>query len=173
MFLLGVLFVPAPASAQPPTQQSPNAAPTSSEDYDLSVGAIYDFVMNEYNLTSNVGVHFDVAQRFLRGNSMNVSGVGEIGFNHFEDATLQSYLGGVRFAGSYSRRFQPFAQVLLGAEHCCDSTNFAIQPGFGIDIPWRPAFAIRGQVDWRHVYSDFDDADGLRIGVGVVFPLNR
>lgn len=162
-----------PAFAQPATQQAANAQPTSAEDYDLSVGALYDFVLNEYSSTSNVGVHFDVAQRFMRSGSLNVSGVGEIGFNHFEDATLQSYLGGVRFAGSYSRKFQPFGQVLLGVEHCCDATNFAIQPGVGVDIPWRRAFALRAQVDWRHVNSDFDDADGLRVGVGVVFPLNR
>ncbi len=154
----------APAAAQ---------QPTSSQEYDLSVGAVYDFVLNEYSEASNVGVHFDVAKRFLRGESMNVSGVGEIGFNHFENFTLSNYMGGIRFAGNYSSKFSPFAQVLLGVEHCCSSTEFAIQPGVGIDFPWKPQFAIRGQVDWRHVNGDLDDADGFRIGVGIVFPLNR
>lgn len=171
LLLLGVGMV-TPAAAQA-TRQSPDAQPTSANEYDLSAGVLYDFVMNEYSQTSNVGLHVDVAKRFLQGRKMNVAGVGEIGFNHFEDATLSSYLGGVRFAGNYSRKFQPFAQVLLGVEHCCSATNFAIQPGAGIDIPWKPQFAIRGQVDWRHVNNDFDDADGLRIAVGVVFPLNR
>jgi opacity protein-like surface antigen len=160
--LLGVAA--APAAAQ---------QPTSADAYDLNVGALYDVALNEWNDTSNVGLHLDVAMRFLRGGSMNVAGVGEIGFNHFEDYTLSNYMGGVRFAGNYSRRFSPFAQFLLGAEHCCDSTNFAIQPGVGVDIPWKPRFAFRGQVDWRHVYSDLDDADGLRVAVGVVFPLSR
>ena len=170
--LLLLVGASAPAMAQA-TQQSPNAQPTSSPDYDLSLGVLYDFVMNEYSMTSNTGVHFDVAQRFLRGNRMNVSGVGEVGLTHFEDFNFQSYLAGVRFAGSYNRKFSPFVQLLLGAEHCCNNTNFAIQPGVGVDIPWKPQFAIRGQVDWRHVNSDLDDADGLRVAVGVVFPLNR
>ncbi|MGE3511025.1 MAG: hypothetical protein AB7N65_19310 [Vicinamibacterales bacterium] len=162
LFLLGVGN--APAAAQPPT---------SSEIYDLNVGVAYDLVLNEWNEASNVGLHFDVAKRFIEGNNMSVAGVGEIGFNHFENFTLSNYLGGVRFSGNYSRRFSPFAQFLLGAEHCCDTTDFAIQPGVGIDFPWSTRFAIRGQVDWRHVYTDLDDADGLRIGVGVVIPLNR
>ncbi len=162
VFLLGILA--APATAQ---------QPTSAQEYDLSAAALYDAVLNEWNEASNVGIHFDVSKRFLQGTTMNVAGVGEVGFNHFENYTLSSYFGGVRFAGNYSARFSPFAQFLLGAEHCCDSTNFAIQPGVGVDVPWKPQFAIRGQVDWRHVYTDLDDADGLRISVGVVFPLNR
>jgi hypothetical protein len=164
MILLGVAV--APTAAQ---------QPTSSEAYDLSAAAMYDVVLNEWNEASNVGAHFDVAKRLMRRGSINIGGVGEIGFNHFENHTLSNYMVGVRFAGNYSSRFSPFAQFLLGAEHCCDSTHFAIQPGLGVDIPWRPNFAFRGQVDWRHVYNDanFDDADGLRIAVGVVFPLSR
>jgi hypothetical protein len=147
--------------------------PTSSDDYDLSVGALYGAALNEYSQTSNVGMHLDLAKRFLRDDSMNVAALGEIGFNHFESMTLSSYLGGIRFAGNYSRKFSPFAQFLLGVEHCCDETHFTIQPGGGIDVPWKAQFAFRAQVDWRHVNYEGDDADGLRVGVGVVFPLNR
>jgi hypothetical protein len=87
--------------------------------------------------------------------------------------TSTAHTAGVRFAGSYSRKFQPFAQVLIGAEHCCSSTHFAVQPGIGVDIPWRRAFALRAQVDWRHVNQPIDPANGLRIGLGFVFPMNR
>ena len=162
LVLIGLSATPASA------QQS-----TSSDDYDLSVGTLYDVALNEYSQSSNVGMHLDVAKRFLRGDSMSVSGVGEIGFNHFESETLSSYLGGIRFAGNYSQKFSPFAQMLLGGEHCCDDTNFAIQTGGGVDIPWKTQFAFRAQVDWRHVSNEGDDADGLRVGIGVVFPLNR
>lgn len=162
--LLLLSVAAAPAAAQ---------QPTSSREYDLSAAALYDFVLNEYSQTSNLGAHFDVAGRFLRGDKMNVAGVGEIGFNHFEDETLSSYFGGIRFGGNYSTKFSPFVQLLLGAEHCCGSTEFAIQTGGGVDVPWKPQFAIRLQADWRHVNGDLDDADGLRVGAGIVFPLNR
>ena len=154
----------APAEAQ---------QPTSSQDYDLSAAVVYDVTMNEYNLTSNVGLHADVAQRFLTGSNMSASAVGEIGLNHFENDTLSSYMGGIRFSGSYSRKFSPFAQVLLGVEHCCGYTDFAIQPGGGVDITASRRFAVRAQVDWRHVTQTADDADGLRVAVGLVFPLSR
>lgn len=147
--------------------------PTSSQEYDLNAAVLYDVALNERNAASNVGVHVDVAKRFLQGNSMNVAGVGEAGFNHFENETLSTYLGGIRFAGNYSTKFSPFAQFLVGVERCCSTSNFAIQPGLGVDVPWKPKFAVRAQVDWRHVYSDLDDADGLRVAVGIVFPLSR
>lgn len=152
------------ASAQPPT---------SSKAFDLSAAALYDVVLNEYNQASNLGMHFDVAKRFLQGDKMNASGVGEIGFNHFEDATISSYLGGIRFAGNYNPKFSPFVQFLLGVEHCCGSSDFALQTGGGVDFPWKSNFAARVQVDWRHVDNALDNADGLRVGVGVVFPLSR
>jgi hypothetical protein len=147
--------------------------PTSSQDYDLSASAVYDLVLNEYNQASNLGLHFDAAMRFLKGGTLNAAAVGELGFNHFENATLSNYMGGIRFAGQYNSRFQPFVQLLLGVERCCESSNFAIQTGAGVDFPWKDAFAARVQVDWRHVDNPGDGGDGLRIGAGVVFPLSR
>jgi hypothetical protein len=163
--VLCLLFARAiPASAQ---------NTTSADEYDLSAAAIYDPVLNERSAASNVGLHLDVAKRFLEGAKMSAAGVGELGFNHFEDVTFASYMAGIRFAGSYSQQFAPFAQLLLGSEHCCGATHFAIQPGVGVDFAWRRQMALRVQVDWRHVTQEFDDADGLRIGFGVVFPLSR
>lgn len=159
--LLGVTV--SPVAAQPPT---------SSEEFDLNVGALYDVAMNEWNLAANVGGHADVAKRFLQGATMNAAIVGEVGFNHFESFDLTNYLGGLRFAGNYSTQFSPFAQVLLGVERGIGDANFALQTGIGIDIPWKPQFAIRIQGDWRHVYRNLDDADGLRVSAGLVFPLN-
>jgi hypothetical protein len=163
--VVGLLFVRAvPASAQ---------NTTSADEYDLSAAVMYDPVLNERSAASNVGLHFDVAKRFLEGAKMSAAGVGEIGFNHFEDVTFSSYLGGIRFAGSYSQQFAPFVQLLLGSEHCCGATRFAIQTGLGADFAWKTQMALRVQVDWRHVSQEFDDADGLRIGFGVVLPLSK
>ena len=166
--ILSTLSLFAATAAPVLAQQAP-----SSGAYDLSVGALYDPVFNEYSDASNVGFHFDVAKRFIKGDKMNAAGVGEVGFNHFESATLSSFMGGLRFAGNYSSKFSPFAQVLLGVEHCCGSSQFAIQSGGGIDLPWKQQFAIRVQGDWRHVNGAVDDGDGLRIGIGIVFPMNR
>ncbi|MGE3704863.1 MAG: hypothetical protein AB7I13_06290 [Vicinamibacterales bacterium] len=152
------------ASAQPAT---------SSRAFDLSAAAMYDPVLNEYNAASNLGMHFDVAKRFLEGDSMNASGVGEIGFNHFENETISNYLGGIRFAGRYSSKFSPFVQFLIGVERCCGVSDLALQTGGGVDIPWKSNFAARVQVDWRHVDRVPDAADGLRVGLGLVFPLSR
>jgi hypothetical protein len=146
---------------------------TSADEYDLSAAAIYDPVLNERSAASNVGIHFDVAKRFLEGAKMSAAGVGELGFNHFEDVTFASYMGGIRFAGNYSQQFAPFVQLLLGSEHCCGATRFALQPGVGVDFAWKTQMALRLQVDWRHVVQEFDDADGLRIGFGLVFPLSK
>jgi hypothetical protein len=147
-------------------------APTS-QDYDLSAGVLYNITMNEYNQTSNVGLQVDVAQRFLIGSNLSASALGEIGYNHFEDDNISSYLGGLRFQGTY-RRLAPFAQVLLDVERCCERpSEFAIQPGVGVDMAARARFSVRAQVDWRHITRDRDDVDGLRVGVGLVFPLSR
>lgn len=147
-------------------------APTS-QDYDLSAAVLYNITMNEYNLTSNVGLQADVAQRFLIGSDLSASALGEIGYNHFENDNVSSYFGGLRFQGTY-RRFAPFAQVLLGVERCCGQpSEFAIQPGVGIDMAARSRFSLRAQIDWRHITRDRDDVDGLRVGLGLVFPLSR
>lgn len=154
------------------TPTSAQQAPTS-QDYDLSAAGLFNITMNEYNQTSNVGLQADVAQRFLIGSDMSASAVGEIGYNHFENDNISSYFGGLRFQGNY-RRFAPFAQVLLGVERCCErASEFAIQPGVGIDVPARSWFSFRAQIDWRHITRDRDDVDGLRVGVGLVFPLSR
>jgi hypothetical protein len=155
-------------TAVPSAAQSP-----ASKDFDLSASALYDVALNEYSEASNVGLHFDIAKRFLEGDKLSAAGVGEIGFNHFESFTVSNYLGGLRFAGRYSEKFAPFVQFLLGVENASDSTHFAVQTGGGVDLPWKPQFAVRAQIDWRHVDGDSDDADGFRVGVGLVFPLGR
>jgi len=134
---------------------------------------MYDPVLNERSAASNTGIHFDVAKRFLEGTKLSAAGVGELGFNHFEDATYSSYMGGIRFASNYSQQFAPFVQLLLGSEHCCDATHFALQPGVGADFAFKRQMALRLQIDWRHVIQELEDADGLRVGIGVVFPLKK
>lgn len=149
------------------------AQSTSSREFDLSAAAIYDFVLNEANATSNLGGHFDVAKRFLEGDGMSVEALGEIGFNHFEFVTIANYAGGLRIGARSGSRNTLFGQLLAGVEHGSSVTNFMLQPGGGMDFAWRPRYAVRVQIDWRHVFTDVDDYDGFRVGVGLVFPLSR
>lgn len=165
MLALGMsILLATPGSAQPTT---------TAQEFDLSASAIYDFVLNEANQTSNLGAHFEVSKRFLSTYSMNAQALGEIGFNHFEFNTIANYAGGLRIAGRSGDKNVVFGQVLAGVERALSKTEFMLQPGGGIDFAWRPQYAVRLQLDWRHVFTDFDDLDGFRVGVGLVFPLNR
>jgi len=146
---------------------------TSADEYDLSAAVIYDPILNEREASSNIGFHADVAKRFLEGAKLSAAGVGEVGFNHFDDYTISSLLGGIRFAGSSFQKFTPFIQLLIGSEHCCSSNHLTLQPGVGADLAWKRRLAIRVQVDWRHVVEELEDPDGLRIGFGVVIPLSK
>jgi len=167
--LLAVVFAGLSALAVTPAA----AQNTSAQEFDLNAAAIYDFVLNEWNASSNLGAHFDVAKRFLSGDGLHLYALGEVGFNHFEFVTVSSYAGGLRIASAGRQKQLLFGQVLAGAEHASSNTSFMLQPGGGVDFSWKPQFAVRVQVDWRHIFSDFDDQDGLRVGVGLVFPLNR
>ena len=84
----------------------------------------------------------------------------EFGFSI--DADLYTFMGGVR----YYRRLAnvtPFAQFLLGGGHLSaetsflgfsesdSQTEFAIQPGAGIDIHLTDRFAARFQDDWAQI----------------------
>jgi hypothetical protein len=137
------------------------------QDAGATVGASYDVLYHEFSDTSAAGVHFDVAKSVGM-----VSAVGEIGFNHFDGATVSSFLAGGRWGlPSSNAKLSPFVQVLVGAWRCgaCDLTELALQPGFGVDFMTSKMYKIRGQVDLRHIFSDFDDENAYRLSVGAVF----
>src|SRR5690349_9079391 len=78
-----LLFVTSTASAQSP------------DPYATTFSANYDIVYHELNDTSNVGGHFDLATTLTRDVPFLVL-AGEVGVNHFRDATVSSFLGGLR-----------------------------------------------------------------------------
>jgi hypothetical protein len=148
------------------------ARTASAQSSDLTVGLGYDLVYHEVDSTSNAGFHLDVA----KGQAPHSSWVGEFGINHFFKSTVSSYMGGARFPmGKASGGYKPFVQLLAGAYHCnaCDSTDFALQPGLGVDVqPKKHNFKIRGQFDIRHVFvKNFEDYNGFRISGGIVLPI--
>jgi hypothetical protein len=123
---------------------------------------------------TGTGMTFDYAHPIVPFTTGTLSAVGDLGFNWFDGTTVSSYLGGVRYQLSFGR-VAPFGQFLLGAEHCCGATDFAIQPGFGVDITITPLVGFRGQVDFRNVALEGGDLNGQRytFGISLAIPTRR
>ena len=110
--------------------------------------------------------------------------VGEVGFNNYDNDSLTSFLGGVRFKPAVDANVIPFVQALVGIERWNSdfldetSNGFAFQIGGGIEIPVGERLRVRAQYDFRRTSHDFgdgfeDDLNGNRFGVGVVIPLGQ
>jgi hypothetical protein len=97
--------------------------------------------------------------------------VGDFGLNKFDGGTVTSYLGGVRVAIPGNAKVKPFAQFVIGAEHCCGSTDLAFQPGAGVDFAVSPTLDVRVQVDFRTVRADGDTFNAQRYTFGIAIPV--
>jgi hypothetical protein len=139
---------------------------------DWTFGALYDVVFHAGSETSSVGAHFDVARQVQQLTNSDVQALGEIGFNHFEGATFSSFLVGGRWTGHVNPKTSPFLQLLLGLNHVSESSDFAIQPGVGVDYAWSPNLTLRAQLDFRRVFFEGSGETATRFGIGVVVPFN-
>ena len=104
--------------------------------------------------------------------NLETSVVGEFGLQFFDGFTQKALLGGVRFASTKEAKAKPFGQVLLGGFFCCDSSNFAMQFGGGVDVPLTN-WTLRLQFDIPIDFIEDDTKAGFRFNVGVVFPLRK
>ncbi|HTK29858.1 MAG TPA: hypothetical protein VL309_09920 [Vicinamibacterales bacterium] len=144
--------------------------------YTTTFSANFDVAYHELSDTSHAGAHFDLA-RTITDDIPRLAVVGEVGFNHFSDATVASVLGGARVRIPIAdERFLPFAQLLLGLYHCsaCGDNDFALQAGGGVDflLPHRNNIRLRAELDYRHMFNSVTGFDAARLSGGVVFPLN-
>ena len=121
--------------------------------------------------STGAGVTVDYAYPIVPLTRGAVSVVGDFGLNRFDGATVTSYLAGLRVRGNLNSRVAPFGQFLVGAEHCCGSTETALQPGFGVDFAITPTLNFRAQVDFRTVRYEGDDSNDQRYTFGVSLPL--
>jgi hypothetical protein len=95
-----------------------------------------------------------------------------------EDVTLKVdfYGGGPRFVG-HSGRARPYGQVLFGAARGKVSllgesesgSNFAWQPGAGVDAYFSRSVGMRFGVNGRFISADGDTVKEIQVIVGIVF----
>ena len=151
------------------------ASAQSSDPYFTDMSASYDVIYHEPGVTSHAGAHFDIASTLKRDVPF-IGPVGEVGINHFPGGTTVSLLGGLRLRANVDRRILPFAQAVLGLDHCgvCGVNDFALQGGGGLDFRTsRNRFRIRTQIDVRHVFDQARGFTAVRASAGIVFPLNK
>lgn len=161
-------LIAVPAMAQ--TKPAASSTMTSSNDPAV-VAAGISFLHDD--ATTAAGFAVDVAKDFMHNDRIGIGGVGDFGLNHFDGATVTSYMGGARVNFLIpDAKVKPFAQFLIGAEHCCGTTDFAQQLGGGVDIAINPKFNFRAQIDfWRHVKDDFGSFNEQRFWFGVSMPV--
>ena len=150
LFGLAILFAPTLSFAQ-----SDSGAPQLSAGYSSLHESLEGDNFWDHGFTG------DAVFVFGGANSARLGAVGQFTThrNSEFDDSLWAGLGGVRVAFG-TGAVEPFVQVLLGAEHCCDpgQYGFALQPGVGVTGWFSSVFGARGTVDFRTVRYTNDDA---------------
>ena len=135
-----------------------------------SIAVNYDPLLHELTENSSVGAHGDVTRAFG-----SIAALGDIGVNHFNQATVITLAPGVRypFTQSPSSKIQPAAQIVAGLWHCaaCEVNAFFFQPGLILDYARGAGMKVRFQFDVRRIHFDFGGETAERVGVGVVWNL--
>jgi len=101
------------------------------------------------------------------------------------DVNVHTFMGGVRLSSRSNARVVPFGQVLFGVargsfgasvfgESIGDesSTEFALQPGGGVNFMVSDAFGVRVAADYRRIAVD-EGSNEFRVAVGAVVSFGR
>jgi hypothetical protein len=135
-----------------------------------TVALNYDPLLHELTENSVLGAHGDIAKAFGA-----IAAVGEVGANHFDQATVITLAPGIRYAigTAANARIRPSVQAVLGLWHCsaCEVNAFFLQPGVVLDYVRSGAMTFRFQFDVRRIFFDFGGETAERIGVGVVWTI--
>ena len=95
------------------------------------------------------------------------------------DANVHTFMGGARFVRRMDR-VTPFAQFLVGLARAGGGvdflgvqisdavTDFAIQPGGGVDVRVTERLSARVGADYRRIFSEDADGNELRFTGGIV-----
>jgi hypothetical protein len=91
-------------------------------------------------------------------------------------SSIHTFAGGPKYAWPHRDRFTPFAQMLVGIATVstsafgvdASSTGFALQPGFGVDVPVRKPVALRLGFDVETIHAGGGWFTGFRINAGLM-----
>ena len=119
------------------------------------------------------------------GINSRLSVVGELGGSYQTLTTpsgnvtghIYSFLGGARYTAYSAGKVSVFGQALIGAARSSlgadttvsPETNFAFQPGGGMDVTLAPKWAVRVQGDFRAVRVSGATTKQERVAAGIVF----
>ena len=153
---------------------APAMAQAASDRPLLAVGVSFLYDNEDESAT---GAAVDVVHNFAVRGSIGIGAVIDFGFHRYSEGVVNlnvtSFMGGVRFTSFASDRVRPFGQFLAGAERCCGSTDFAWQPGGGVDLVVTDTMNLRALVDFRVVRFEGQDFRETRFTFGVSLPLGR
>jgi hypothetical protein len=90
-------------------------------------------------------------------------------------SSIHTFAGGPKYAWPARDRFTPFAQVLVGIATVSSSafgidtssTGFALQPGFGVDVPVSKPVSLRLGFDVETIHAGGGWFTGFRINAGM------
>jgi opacity protein-like surface antigen len=101
------------------------------------------------------------------------------------DLSLHSLMGGFRFMGRGNESLHPYLQILAGAvrgqvsvdgvDFGASETNFALQPGIGVDfkLAGRVSLRLGGDYRWIKGEGGADNGSEYRAHAGIAFGLGR
>jgi opacity protein-like surface antigen len=131
-----------------------------------------------YNLTPGLGIVGEI------GGSHKSESFSEAGVGASADLDVFTFMAGPKFTGRGNRRISPYFQALAGlarlsygvsvdlfgfSESASDSvTEFAVQPGGGVDILLSDSIALRVGGDYRRIFAE-EGANEFRLVTGVTF----
>ncbi|HLG54283.1 MAG TPA: hypothetical protein VI485_03065 [Vicinamibacterales bacterium] len=178
MLVLVFLVSTAVLAPRPASAQAAQAAPMA----EVAGGYVFlrDFEIDEslpagwfasaaFNLTDMIAVVGEVSGSYA---TIQLFGAAV-------DANVHTFMGGARFFRRMDR-LTAFAQVLagvaradggvdfLGVQISDSVTDFAIQPGGGVDVRLTERLAARFGADYRRIFSEDSDGNEFRFLAGMV-----
>lgn len=173
---LVILYAPV-AQAQETSSIELSGGYSFLRDYgsDLNIPAAW-YASVTKNLSDSVGVVGEVSGQYK---SQGIPGTAA--------TTLRThtFLAGPRFVGEGTARVVPFVQMLFGGARVSSKvdtlgvivstsqTEFAVQPGAGVDMMFTERAGVRVQADYRRILADAGDVNEFRFVVGLVFGVGR
>ncbi|HEV3485535.1 MAG TPA: outer membrane beta-barrel protein [Vicinamibacterales bacterium] len=154
-------------------------SPAAAQEHKGDVAFSYS-ILHDSDLEETLPKGWSVAVNSNLNSTFGI--VGEVGGNYKTmdvfgsdlSMSVHSFLGGVR-ARREAGTMAPFAQVLAGMARASasylgeseDATEFAIQPGGGVDFRVTERFGLRVQGDYRIITGD-ETTNEFRFAVGGV-----